>query len=184
MILRLIPNIITVLRLIIVVPFLYCLLNSQYLCAFYLFTVAGLSDGIDGYLARQFNWISEFGSFADPLADKILMLSSFVALGYMGVIPSWLMVLVICRDLVIMMGVSCWYWLFRKIDFEPTIISKINTALQILLIFLLLYELAYQLLPDLVITVAMMSMIATTIISFAHYVWVWSVKAYNQGTVQ
>src|SRR3989442_15920185 len=99
--LRTIPNIITTLRLILIAPFAYYLLHAQYTPAFYLFIAAGISDGADGFLARTFNWQSKFGAFADPLADKLLITSSYLLLGYLGKIPLWFMSLVLLRDIVI-----------------------------------------------------------------------------------
>ena len=175
-----IPNIITVIRLILVGPFLFYLLSDNYEYAFYVFTVAGLSDGLDGLLARRYGWISRFGCVADPLADKLLMMTSFLALTYHGKLPIWLTSLVITRDVVIVAGVSGLYYLFRKVDFTPTPISKLNTALQIILIFLLLFELAYDTLPSQLISTIMICMVVTTVVSFVHYVLVWGATAFKE----
>ncbi len=175
---RTIPNIITVARIILVWPFLGYLISGHYRVAFYLFMAAGLSDGIDGFLARRFNWTSYFGSFVDPLADKLLLMSSFVALASMGQFPLWLMLLVIARDVVIMAGVGVWFQVCGELNFEPTKLSKFNTALQVALIFFLLFELAYWPLPVLFMQTLIIVIAITTVLTLLNYVWVYGRRAY------
>lgn len=180
MILRQIPNIITLFRLLAVGPFIMFLLNEQYDYALYLFTAAGLSDGVDGILARRFGWTSRFGSLLDPFADKLLMVSSFLALTYLGKLQWWVSALVIVRDLVILGGVGGLFCVFKNVQFHPTRVSKLNTVLQIVFILLQLYELAFHNLPEELILGVLVSMIITTVWSFIDYVWVWSHKAYQE----
>ena len=99
-----IPNIISVLRIVLVVPIIVLMLEQQFAAALLLFFVAGLSDGLDGYLAKRNNWGSRLGSILDPLADKLLLISSYVALGWLGLIPVWLVAVVLIRDIVIVSG--------------------------------------------------------------------------------
>src|SRR3990167_3624193 len=109
MILRNLPNALTVLRLVLVIPFLYFLYQEAYVEAFYLFVFAGITDALDGWLARYFRWQSPFGTFVDPVADKLLIAASFIGLALLGCFPWWLVALVFLRDLSIALGVYTWY---------------------------------------------------------------------------
>lgn len=176
--LRYLPNIITCLRLLLIIPFLIALSDDEFLWAFYLFITAGISDGIDGWLARQFNWQSKLGGFIDPLADKLLIACSFISLAYLGYLPWWLVALVFFRDIVITGGVIAWYRLFGHIDFEPTVLSKSNTVLQIMLVLFTLYGLAYQPIVKEVMLLLTALTTLTTTMSFIDYVWYWGRRAY------
>ena len=178
MILRHLPNALTLIRLALIAPFLVSLYQQEYVHAFYIFILAGCTDGLDGLLARHFHWQSLFGSFTDPLADKLLIASSFISLALIGMLPWWLVALVFLRDLTISFGVVAWYWLVqRKLNFKPTNLSKINTVLQISLLTLCLFELAYfKFAPYLVETLILLTTI-TTASTYIDYVWTWGKKA-------
>lgn len=181
MILRHIPNILTVARLILITPFLVLLYQHQYAYAFYLFMFAGFTDGLDGWLARQFKWQSAFGSFTDPVADKLLIACSFISLACIGILPLWLVLLVFSRDLMISIGVLVWYYILRQpLNFTPTFLSKINTVLQLGLVTLCLFELAF---PQYEITPAVQQAFIlfttfTTASSFIDYTWTWGRRAF------
>jgi cardiolipin synthase (CMP-forming) len=175
-----IPNVITVFRLVLIIPFLYTLLNDHYRHAFYLYLLAGFSDNLDGFLARYFNWTSEFGAFLDPIADKLLIMTSFLALAWMGEVPVWIASLVIMRDICILSGVGSLRWLVGPVEIHPSFVSKVNTALQILLVLLILYQLSYRALPSEVITVIMLTMVVTTVWSLLDYFSIW-VRRMLQG---
>lgn len=178
MILRYLPNVLTIVRLIFIVPFLLFIYRQEYVHAFYIFILAGFTDGLDGWLARHFHWQSFFGSFVDPLADKLLIASSFISLALIGILPWWLVILVFLRDLTISCGVVAWYWFIQhKLDFKPTILSKVNTLLQLLLVTLCMFELAFfKLLPHLADALIFLTAL-TTAITYLDYVWTWSKKA-------
>lgn len=177
-ILKHIPNALTVLRLILIVPFLVYLYHKNYLGAFYVFMLAGFTDGFDGWLARHFSWQSFFGSFMDPLADKLLIASSFISLALIGQLPWWLVILVFLRDLTISMGVLAWYWFIqRQLGFEPTRLSKINTTLQLALVTACLFELAFFPITDYLIQTLIILTAITTTATYIYYVWTWSRKA-------
>jgi cardiolipin synthase len=179
MILHYIPNALTLLRLILIAPFIRYLYRHEYLHAFYLFILAGLTDGLDGFLARSFNWQSFFGSFVDPLADKLLIASSFISLALIGILPWWLVVLVFMRDLTISLGVIAWYrFIGPKLDFQPTLLSKINTALQLTLVTTCLFELAYFEFPPKLLQVLICLTAFTTLITYIDYIWTWGRKAW------
>lgn len=131
-----IPNAITVLRLLLVPPVVALILAGEQVAALILFLVAGVSDGVDGFLARHFHWRSRMGALLDPLADKLLLLGTFVALTLEGLLPVWLLAAAVLRDAVILGGAAAYRMLVGRVEAEPLIISKINTVLQILLALL------------------------------------------------
>ncbi len=174
MILRHIPNALSVFRLVLIVPFLVFLYQQEYLNAFYMFILAGVTDGLDGLLARNFHWQSLFGSFVDPLADKLLIASSFISLALIGKLPWWLVLLVFLRDLTISFGVLAWFWFVqRKLDFNPTFMSKLNTTLQLALVTLCLFELAFFSFSPILIEVLIIVTAITTTGTYIDYVWTW-----------
>jgi cardiolipin synthase (CMP-forming) len=139
--LRQIPNIITVVRVLLVIPTAWCLIEGRYVEALVLMAVAGASDAVDGWLARRFDWISWFGAALDPLADKLLVGVLFITLTVKGVLPMWVAGIAIGRDLVILVGATVYRLLFRHIEFAPTLLSKVNTAVQIVVLLVLLFSL-------------------------------------------
>lgn len=174
---RHIPNILTGLRFLLVIPILIALLQQHYLLALCLFILAGLTDGLDGLLARLCGWTSRFGAIADPLADKLLLMSSFLAFSWLGYIPVWIAVLVVFRDVWIVGGALAYRYCIRQPHLMPTAISKINTFLQLLLVALLLVHLSLHILPMTLIEWVIGAVVVTSIISFLHYTWVWGRRA-------
>ncbi len=124
------PNAISVLRIVLVAPILALMLNDRHDVALILFFVAGFSDGLDGYLAKRFNWHTRAGALLDPIADKLLVAGTFVTLGVTGHLPIWLATIVVLRDVVIVGGAMAYNFLVRPVEGDPTRISKLNTALQ------------------------------------------------------
>ncbi|MFP6795438.1 MAG: CDP-alcohol phosphatidyltransferase family protein [Pseudomonadales bacterium] len=139
---RHIPNVITLFRLALIFPIAWFIWNGDYAEALILMLIAGLSDGLDGALARGYRWTSKFGEMADPLADKLLVGVVFVLLTIQGHIPFWAAVIVIGRDLVIVTGAATFRHLFGALEIDPTLISKINTGLQVIVLVLKLIELS------------------------------------------
>ena len=179
MMLKYIPNALTLFRLGLIVPFLMYLYQHEYANAFYTFILAGFTDGLDGLLARHFNWQSFFGSFADPLADKLLIASSFISLALIGLLPWWLVILVFLRDFTISLGVLGWYlFIQRKMDFEPTQLSKFNTAFQLALVTFCLFELAYFQFSPYLLDMLISLTAVTTAITYIDYIWTWGKKAW------
>ncbi|KTD22660.1 phosphatidylglycerophosphate synthase [Legionella lansingensis] len=183
--LRYIPNALSLFRFVLIVPFLVFLYEKEYVKAFYLFLVAGLTDGLDGWLARHFQWQSTLGSFIDPLADKLLVASSFISLALIGELPWWLVILVFLRDLTISIGVIAWYWFIqRQLEFEPTRVSKLNTSLQLALVILSLFELAFFTFAPYLKELLIICTALTTAASYVDYVWTWSKKAYTGNSIE
>ncbi len=128
-----IPNLITLGRVILVPVVFWLLVSGQTELAFFAFVLAGVSDAVDGFIAKRFGLSTELGAYLDPLADKLLLVSIFVALGVMGALPSWLVIAVVSRDILIVVGVMLSWLLDRPITIRPLAVSKANTLAQILL---------------------------------------------------
>ncbi len=128
-----IPNLITLVRVILVPVVFWLLITDETQLAFILFIVAGVSDAIDGYLAKTFGWQTELGAYLDPLADKLLIVSIFLALGVDGKLPLWLVVAVVSRDILIVIAVMLSWVLSNPVRIRPLVVSKANTVAQILL---------------------------------------------------
>ena len=175
-----IPNIITAFRFLLVPPVVILLLQDRFAAALVVFGVAGLSDGLDGFLAKRYGWRSRLGGLLDPLADKLLMVSSFLTLGWLGWIPLWLVALVILRDLVIVAGATFYHMRIEKLEAEPTILSKLNTVAQILLVLAVMFSLGVQTLPALWIDMLLYSVVATTLLSGLDYVRIWGMRAWQK----
>ena len=175
-----IPNLITGFRFLLVPPVVMLLLNERFDMALILFGVAGLSDGLDGYLAKRNNWTSRLGTLMDPLADKLLLVSCFVTLGWMGWIPLWLVALVVLRDLVIVGGAIVFHMRVERLEAAPSIISKLNTFAQILLVLAVIFSQGIRELPVLWLDIITYSVLATTLWSGLDYVWTWGRRAWNK----
>ncbi|MGD8615148.1 MAG: CDP-alcohol phosphatidyltransferase family protein [Gammaproteobacteria bacterium] len=172
-----IPNLITLGRILLVAPTGWALVQQHYPLALTLFMVAGLSDGVDGFLAKHYNWTTRLGALLDPLADKALLVCSYAALTWTGLLPVWLFVLIILRDIVIVSGAAVYHFRIARLEAAPTRISKLNTVLQILLVLLIIFgQLSPWVNPDwvglLVYVVAL-----TTLWSGLDYVVTWSRRA-------
>ena len=135
-------NIITIGRLLFTPIIIWLIFSSYYSLGLIFFVLSGLSDALDGFIAKQFNQSTILGSYLDPIADKTLIVSSILALGYMGAIPSWLIILIVSRDLAILGAVIISWLVERSLKIEPIISSKINTFLQIFYIGLILFSLS------------------------------------------
>ncbi len=138
-----IPNIITLGRILLVPFIVWAIASNQLEIAFAIFIVAGVSDAVDGFLAKRFNMSSELGALLDPLADKALLVSIYMALGIWGAIPRWIVILVVSRDIMII-GAVIVSWLFGKpIPMKPLMVSKLNTVAQVAFAALVLASLGF-----------------------------------------
>lgn len=138
-----IPNIITLGRIMLVPIIVWAIVSSQMEVAFAVFLIAGISDAVDGFLAKRFNMTSELGALLDPLADKALLVSIYMALGIWGAIPRWIVILVVSRDIMIVAAVMV-SWLFdRPVEMKPSRVSKLNTVAQVAFAALVLAALAF-----------------------------------------
>ncbi|CAK0765671.1 CDP-alcohol phosphatidyltransferase [Gammaproteobacteria bacterium] len=174
-----IPNLITLLRILLVPPFLFVLLERHYSAALILFFIAGVSDGLDGFLAKHYGWTSRLGSILDPLADKLLLVASFISLTQLGLIPFWLTVVVLGRDILIVVGAITYHFLIGYYHLVPAVPSKINTLVQIMLVLVVIISAAIgqPYLEERVIQGLVYLTLVTTIFSGTHYVVLWGRRA-------
>ena len=175
--LRYLPNLISGLRVVLVGPIVWALLQERFELAMWLFVVAGVSDGVDGYLAKRFAWTSRLGGILDALADKFLLVSTFVCLWWLGLFPGWLVLLVILRDLVIVIGGVVYNARVEKVMPAPSLISKLNTLLQILLATLGVVHLGLAPMPPWLLHGLMYAIVVTVLFSGIGYVREWSRRA-------
>ncbi len=171
------PNAISLLRIALVVPILMLILEGSFGFALVLFCLAGFSDGLDGYLAKRFSWHSRLGALLDPVADKLLVAGMFITLAYTQHIPMWLAGIVILRDVVIVAGATAYNFLVRPLQGEPTRVSKLNTALQLLFLLFVLSRAGFGWPDQISITVLGASILVTVVISGVDYVWSWARRA-------
>jgi cardiolipin synthase (CMP-forming) len=168
-----IPNIITIGRLIIVPFVIVMIMQERWGMAFVLFAVAGISDGIDGFIARHFDMRSELGAYIDPLADKSLLVSIYVSLAIVGAIPSWLAIVVVSRDLMIVSAIVLSWIMARPVVIKPLLVSKLNTAAQIGFAALALAANAYGFNLAGFGDIAMVAVAALTVASAGAYLGGW-----------
>lgn len=179
--LHLLPNLITGLRILLIPPFLWLLLQGCYGGALALFVLAGASDGVDGFLAKRYGWRSPLGAVLDPLADKLLMLCAYLALGWLAALPWWLVGMVVVRDGIIVAGALTYYRLFGAYEMEPLLASKLNTVLQIMLVLTVLWGLWQGGVPLALLHVLIGLVGLATLVSGSAYVWLWSRRALEEG---
>lgn len=178
-----IPNLISILRIFLSIPVVWMLLQHNFGIALILFAIAGLSDGLDGYLAKHYGWQSRLGGLLDPLADKILLVLSILSLGWLELLPTWLVFAVILRDLVIVTGAFVYNFQVAELDAAPTLLSKFNTVVQIVLVLAVVLDQGFLSMPLSVMQGLIWLTLATTILSGVNYVFVWSRRAvdHNKG---
>lgn len=173
-----IPNVISLLRIILVVPIAYFLWSQNYLTALILFLVGGLSDGLDGFLARRYKWETELGVILDPMGDKLMMLTAYLLLGWHHLLPWWLVVLVIVRDLIIVIGTLMYRKFIGAAKLKALFISKLNTGFQILLVLVVMLSQVINL--NALITDSLLWLVViTTLMSGYAYINEWGRRALN-----
>ena len=167
--LSVIPNLITALRFILVIPISVSIYQGNYFFALVLFIVAGLSDGLDGYLARKFNWTSEFGQFADPLADKCLILATLLALAFSERLPLWFVYTMLTRDGLILIGSMLYLMLFNNVQALPNRWGKHYTGWTIALFIIVLIGSSFDSFPQFIEWIAMTGVLIFIALSLASY---------------
>ena len=173
---RQIPNLLTGLRFLLVPLLVWLLLEDRFWLALGVFIFMGLSDGMDGFLAKRFGWRTKVGEFMDPLADKTMLVSAYITLGWLGLIPKWLVIVVIARDVIILAGAATYHFVIHHLHMAPSLISKINTLVQILLVLsVMLGEL--EVLSAGILKFLMILTLFTTVVSGVSYIMEWSTRA-------
>lgn len=167
-------NLITVFRLLLVPAIVYLIVTEAFLAAFLAFVVAGISDGVDGLIAKRFDQATELGAYLDPLADKALLVSIFVALGVLHEMPLWLVILVVSRDLFIVSAFVVTWMVSQPMRVAPLMISKANTTGQIVLVAVVLGDLALGLELYLLRDLLVFAVAALTVASAAAYLVNWA----------
>lgn len=168
-----IPNLITLARILLVPVVVWAIASGEMLFAFLLFVAAGVSDIVDGFLAKRFGMTSELGAFLDPLADKILIVSVYAALGITGAIPGWLVILVVSRDLMIVGAVMLSWLVGSPVEMKPHTVSKLNTAAQIVFAGLVLGTLGLRFDAGIALPLGMAIVAVLTLLSVGFYVAEW-----------
>lgn len=177
MTLRQLPNIICIGRIALVVPIAHTLLAGDFVTTLWLFGVAAFSDGLDGFLAKRFGWATELGKFLDPLADKLLLVTVFITLAVAGHTPVWLAVIVVARDVVIGAGAAIYSRFFGQLHGRPTVVSKINTGVQILYVLAVVANVGPGWPPGAAVMALGAAVFATTMVSGIDYVITYSQRA-------
>jgi cardiolipin synthase (CMP-forming) len=168
------PNLITIARILLVPVIVWAIGSGEMLFAFLLFLAAGISDAVDGFLAKRFGMTSEFGAYLDPLADKALIVSIYLSLGINGAIPRWLVILVVSRDILIVGGIMLSWVMGSPLKIKPLLVSKLNTVAQIMFACVVLGSLGFDIQVDTLKLVLMGLVAALTLLSVAAYVAEWA----------
>lgn len=174
------PNIISLLRLISVPIIIWLVLGEFYLLALFSFILAGLSDALDGILARVMKAHSTLGSYLDPIADKALLVSMYTTLGYKSLIPLWIVITVIFRDILIVGGTFLLFILEKPFKIKPITISKVNTFIQVITVTVVLAQNGNEISLPLLNTSLLYLVGISTIVSGAAYIFIW-LRHINQG---
>lgn len=173
------PNVITCARIALVPALVWLLLHGNYVDALWLLLLMGLTDAIDGFLARWFDWTSTLGAYLDPLADKAMLMAAYITFGWLHWLSPWLVTLVLCRDLVLLCGAVAYHLKTRRLEMCPSAVSKVNTFFQILLAVVLVGAQIWHL-PAWLLQTLIVMMVVTTIASGVSYVLEWSRRAAQQ----
>lgn len=179
---RQLPNLITLIRFLLAVPVATALAHDSYGQALLLFGLAGCSDALDGFLARRFGWFTRLGSLLDPLADKVLLVTTFSVLTLKGHLPVSFLCIVLGRDVIILLGASAYHFLVGQFCGQPSWLSKVCTFLQIAFGILLVTSLAWQLNPVVAASIEIMQTVVliSCMLSGVHYVVVWGWRTRRQ----
>ena len=174
------PNLITISRLLLTPYIVWLLLIESYFLGFIFFLISGISDALDGFIAKRFNQKTLLGSYLDPIADKFLIVSAIVLLGYSGYVPIWLIIIIVSRDIAIFGAVIISWMLGTNLRIEPLIISKINTFLQLFYIVMTFAViLNNEFLTELILSIHDVTtylIAVSTILSWLFYLRVWLIN--------
>ncbi len=175
---RYLPNALTALRMLLVAPLVWLIHDGRYDAAVVVALIAGITDALDGWLAKHFHWESWIGGILDPIADKLMLIGCFVSLGMVGAHPEWLTWLVVGRDIVIVAGALAYHNFIGRVNAEPTALSKLNTCVQIAYVLLQLVHLTTWIeFPQMVITVGIYVTAVFAVASGLQYVMIWTARA-------
>ena len=176
------PNIISIVRIILVPVIIFSILRDRNGIALLFFLLAGLSDALDGFIARRFNLCTKLGAMLDPVADKLLIVSTVLVFFWLGRLPGWLMLAIVCRDLIIVGGTVAWFFRFGRVEMAPSLAGKLNTFLQIGLIFLVMVQASGLSRISSWLPLLFSLVFLSTLVSGMHYIIAWGYRActYNK----
>ncbi len=174
---RHIPNLITLIRILAIVPIAVALMYRRLDLTLMLFAIAALSDALDGFLARRFGWQSELGSILDPIADKLLLATVFISLTVLGLVPLWLMAAALVRDAIIVSGAAAYRLFIGPLTAQPSMVSKINTLCQAAFVLVVVARAAFAQPPFWVEAALGALVFATTVVSGIDYVVTYARRA-------
>ncbi len=172
-----VPNLICVLRIALTVPIVMLLVEGRYGLTLVLFSIAAVSDVLDGFLAKTFGWTSELGKLLDPLADKLLLVSVFITLACIDLVPDWLAAVAVTRDFVIGIGAGIYKWLFGPVEGRPTLPSKLNTLMQLAYVIAVVWRAAFPAFPEWTVLSLGAMVLVTTVVSGLDYVAIYTRRA-------
>ena len=174
------PNLITIVRVLLIPVVAFLLLDHDHTLAFAVFLVAALGDWLDGFLARRLNQMSQLGAVLDPIADKMTMMIVAMLLAAQGALPIWLAVVIVLRDAIIVAGAIAFRFVVGYIEMAPTRLSKANTFLEFGVLALVMAQAAGLLDASPWLMPLFIALFASVLVSGAHYVWVWRRKAIEE----
>lgn len=177
---RHIPNLICLLRIALILPLVLAMREAQHERIIVLFTIAAVSDGLDGYLAKRFGWTSELGKVLDPTADKLLLVTVFVTAAWLDIAPWWLTAVAVARDLIIGIGAVIYRLWIGPLNGRPTVISKINTTLQLVYLLAVVFASATGFPPRELLDALAAVVLVTILASGFDYVWRFTRRALVQ----
>lgn len=177
---RQIPNILTTLRLLLAVPIALLITQQQFSAVLWLAFVAGVSDGLDGWLARKWHCQSRYGAVVDPLSDKAMLVGAYLSFAVIGLIPWWLAWLVLGRDVLIVVGALAYHGLFGRYEMAPSIWGKASTLVQISFALLLIAAQVWPVGPPSLLLPGLWLLVGLAVISGGHYLLLWGGKAWLQ----
>jgi cardiolipin synthase len=175
---RHLPNLICLARIVLIWPIVGALYSHDYVIALGLFLVAAVSDGLDGYLAKRFGWTSNLGKFLDPSADKLLLTAVFVSATWFGLVPPWLTATAIARDFMISAGALVFHLWFGPLNGRPTILSKINTATQLIYLSCVMALAGFGLPPEEMVDALAVITLCLTVLSGIDYIYSFTRRAW------
>jgi cardiolipin synthase (CMP-forming) len=171
------PNSISMVRILLVPVIIFSILNDRNGIALLLFLLAGLSDALDGFIARRFNLRTKLGAVLDPVADKLLIVSTVLVFYWLDILPGWLVFAIVSRDFIIVSGTIVWYFRFGRVEMSPSIAGKLNTFLQIGMIFLVLVHASGVVRISSWLPILFPLVFLTTLVSGVLYIAVWGYRA-------
>ena len=172
--LRQLPNLISSIRILLILPIAVSLAHHRFVTTLWLFALAAISDAVDGFLAKRFGWQTELGGLLDPVADKLMLATVLVVLALQNVVPGWLAIAVIARDVIIVTGAVSYRVLIGQVEARPTVISKMNTLFQVVFILATIGGLQFAWPPDWALVALGALVLDAVVVSGLDYVLVYS----------